>query len=63
MDGYELAVKLRHATRKPLRLIALTGYGQDQDRERSAQAGFDAHLVKPVEIDDLDEVIAQMEDG
>jgi CheY-like chemotaxis protein len=61
MDGYELAVKLRRATPKPLRLIALTGYGQEQDRERSTQAGFDAHLVKPVEIDYLDEVIAKLE--
>jgi signal transduction histidine kinase len=61
MDGYELAVKLRHATPKQLRLIALSGYGQDQDRERSAQAGFDAHLVKPVDIDHLDEVIAKLD--
>ena len=61
MDGYELADKLRHVVPKPLRIIALTGYGQDQDRERSLRAGFDAHLVKPVEIDDLDDAIAQLD--
>ena len=58
MDGFELAVQMRRAAVKPLRLIALTGYGQDQDRARTTDAGFDAHLVKPVEIDDLDEVIS-----
>ncbi len=47
MDGYELAVRLRQQ-REACRLIALTGYGQDQDRARSAAAGFDQHLVKPV---------------
>lgn len=54
MSGYELGVRLRalpelaNAT-----LIAITGYGQDEDRRRSAQAGFDAHLMKPVSADDL----------
>jgi PAS domain S-box-containing protein len=46
MDGYELAARLRE--RLPLRLAALTGYGQDHDRARSAAAGFQAHFVKPV---------------
>jgi CheY-like chemotaxis protein len=36
-----------------MRLIAVTGFGQDNDRERSRAAGFDAHLVKPVEMDTL----------
>ncbi len=54
MDGYELAAELR---RRPhlsgLRLVALTGYGQAADRRRSAAAGFHAHLVKPVNPDQL----------
>ncbi|MET0790021.1 MAG: ATP-binding protein [Polyangiaceae bacterium] len=52
MDGYELGARLR--ARSPgCRLIALTGYGQGEDRERSAAAGFDVHLVKPVEMETL----------
>jgi CheY-like chemotaxis protein len=34
-------------------LVAMTGYGQDSDRQRSQEAGFDAHLVKPVNLDEL----------
>jgi PAS domain S-box-containing protein len=54
MDGYELARRIRQRPggTDPL-LIALTGWGQFEDRERSAAAGFDRHLVKPLEIDDL----------
>jgi PAS domain S-box-containing protein len=52
MDGYELATVLRKAQGSdPLRLIALTGYGQDADKARSQDAGFDVHLVKPVDLD------------
>jgi signal transduction histidine kinase len=49
MDGYEAArqLRLRTASRR-VTLIALTGWGQQQDRQRTADAGFDAHLVKPV---------------
>jgi len=49
MDGYEVArrVRMRPQGRR-VRLIALTGWGQQQDRDRTAAAGFDAHLVKPV---------------
>lgn len=54
MDGYELASRLRalpelHA----VRLIAVTGYGQDEDRRRSAAAGIDLHLVKPIGLKEL----------
>ena len=49
MDGYETARQLRlRSNGRRLRLIALTGWGQQQDRDRTADAGFDAHLVKPV---------------
>ena len=54
MDGYELAQQLRAALGgAELRLIALTGYGQESDRRRSREAGFDAHLVKPIVLEDL----------
>jgi signal transduction histidine kinase/CheY-like chemotaxis protein len=55
MDGYELARQLRGSGYLPdgARLIAVTGYGQDTDRRRSREAGFDAHLVKPVDVEVL----------
>jgi signal transduction histidine kinase len=52
MDGYELAGRLRQEVGE-MRLIALTGYGQTGDRERSRAARFSAHLVKPVEMETL----------
>jgi len=48
MDGYEVATQLRKHLGDSIRLIALTGYGQSEDRERTKMAGFDVHLVKPV---------------
>ena len=58
MDGYELARRLRNvAGLSRLRLIAVTGYGQISDRMRSRAAGFDAHLVKPVSLEDLAEAL------
>jgi PAS domain S-box-containing protein len=54
MNGYELAQKLRERTTSGrLKLIALTGYGQDADRQRSLEVGFDHHLIKPIELDAL----------
>jgi len=54
MDGYEVARRLRaDPSAAPMRLVALTGYGQPEDLRRSAQAGFDGHLVKPVAMDAL----------
>jgi PAS domain S-box-containing protein len=54
MDGYEVARALRaQPGLERIRLIALTGYGQDADRHRSSQAGFDHHFVKPVDIQAL----------
>jgi CheY-like chemotaxis protein len=50
MDGYEVARRLRqHPDLKDVVLTALTGWGQQEDRRRSAEAGFDHHLVKPPE--------------
>jgi CheY-like chemotaxis protein len=54
MDGYEVARRCRQDARfEVLTLVAMTGYGQDSDRQRSQEAGFDVHLVKPVNLDDL----------
>jgi signal transduction histidine kinase len=57
MDGYQLGAHLREAC-PACQIIALTGYGQDKDRQRSADAGFAAHLVKPVKVDLLLEMLA-----
>jgi CheY-like chemotaxis protein len=60
MTGYELARRLR---RQPVHagavFVALTGYGQERDRELSRQAGFDHHLVKPVDIAKLAQILAR----
>ena len=54
MDGYQVAAHLRGvASVKDALIIAVSGYGQEQDRIRSREAGFDHHLVKPVDYDDL----------
>ncbi|CAN5911041.1 hypothetical protein BH11MYX2_BH11MYX2_06460 [soil metagenome] len=53
MDGFELAVRLREMFGSSIRLIALSGYGTDNDRVRSTAAGFDLHLVKPVDLSAL----------
>ncbi len=54
MDGYELAAEIRRRLAgRPMRLIAFTGYGGVDDIARATRAGFDAHLVKPVDIDRL----------
>jgi len=54
IDGYEVARRLRAAEQtRHVKLIALTGYGQADDHQRVMDAGFDLHLVKPVQIDQL----------
>ncbi len=53
MDGYELARRLRELLGPGVKLVALTGYGQDRDRVLSRSAGFDEHLVKPVELEQI----------
>jgi len=53
MDGYEVARRLRTAIGTRTRLVALTGYGSPEDRERALAAGFDAHVVKPVDAETL----------
>ena len=53
MDGYEVARRLK-ALLPQVRLIAVTGYGLAEDQLRAANAGFDAHMVKPVRITDIE---------
>jgi len=61
MDGYELARRLRaNPITRGTCLIALSGYGQASDKAQSAQAGFDAHLVKPIAFGDLRHVIEEL---
>ncbi|MGH7271136.1 MAG: response regulator, partial [Polyangiaceae bacterium] len=58
MDGFEVARRLRaQATFDATTIVAVTGYGQSPDKARSADAGFDAHLVKPVDLDVLERLI------
>jgi len=53
MDGCEVARTLRSTPGVRTRLVAMTGYGQPEDRKRALDAGFDAHVVKPVDLDEL----------
>jgi CheY-like chemotaxis protein len=54
IDGYEVARRIRLIpSAKAMLLVALTGYGQDSDKQRALSAGFDEHLTKPVKIERL----------
>ena len=59
MDGYELARQMRANGLTQCMFVALTGYGQEEDRARSAEAGFAAHLVKPVDFERLAKVLEE----
>jgi CheY-like chemotaxis protein len=59
LDGYELARRVR-AKQAPIGLIAVTGYGLPEDRRRAAEAGFDAHFVKPADPDSLTALITRL---
>lgn len=59
MDGYEVARRIRQNTEvKDVKLIAATGYGLDSDRQSSKEAGFDYHLVKPIDPEKLPDILA-----
>jgi CheY-like chemotaxis protein len=60
IDGYEVARQVRANGRRPV-LIALTGYGQPEDRRRATEAGFDEVLVKPVDPNALTALLATLE--
>ena len=58
LNGYEAARRMRaQPWGKGMVLVALTGWGQDEDREKSREAGFDGHLVKPVDLPQLQELL------
>lgn len=58
MDGYVLARRIRQSPQgQDVLLVALTGYGQESDRLRAQEAGFDRHLVKPAGVDALTELL------
>ncbi|MCF0062652.1 response regulator [Dyadobacter chenwenxiniae] len=57
MDGYQTATQLRASYGATLPLIALSGYGQQEDKRMSSQAGFNAHMVKPVDFIALIELL------
>jgi signal transduction histidine kinase/ActR/RegA family two-component response regulator len=61
MDGYATAAQMQHefGAKTPV-LIALTGYGQDEDKRKAKEAGFDFHLTKPVSIDEVERTFAQV---
>ena len=60
LNGYEAARRIREQQRqKGLTLVALTGWGQDEDRRRSVEAGFDAHMTKPVDFAALTKLLAE----
>ncbi len=59
LNGYDTARRIREQHQKGLKLVALTGWGQEDDRRRSGEAGFDAHLVKPVDLAALRQLLAE----
>ena len=62
MDGYEVARRMRAQPDGDQRiLVALTGYGRDEDYRRSFEAGFNYHLTKPIQVDALQAMLAEME--
>ena len=60
MDGYEVARRLRNMTDRSTRIVAVTGYGAEEDRRRSREAGFDDHIVKPLMPERLAEILAEV---
>jgi CheY-like chemotaxis protein len=59
MGGLEAAKRLRSLAKgAPMLLVALTGWGQEQDQQRTREAGFDLHLLKPINRAELDKVLA-----
>lgn len=61
LDGYEVARRIRERHElDPVKLVAVTGFGQEDDRRKALEAGFDAHLVKPVDVNELRRLLCQM---
>jgi len=61
MDGYEVARRMRMMPESNgLVLVALTGYGSDDDQQRAFAAGFDRHLIKPIDARDLEMLLTEV---
>jgi signal transduction histidine kinase len=61
MDGYQVCRKLAlHPARAQMQVVALTGWGQAEDRQRTREAGFDEHLVKPAELEALEAILGRV---
>jgi len=59
LDGYDAARRIRGELGRRITLVALTGWGQDEDKRRAFEAGFDHHLTKPPEPDVLERLISE----
>jgi CheY-like chemotaxis protein len=63
MDGYEVARRLRmEPAMKDMTLVAITGYGQEEDLQHTQEAGFQLHMVKPVDFDKVEALLASLDD-
>ena len=60
LDGYEVARRIREASGSLMFLVALTGYGQPEDRMRAVAAGFDVHLTKPIDFNVLQQILSDV---
>jgi CheY-like chemotaxis protein len=64
IDGYEVARRLRmEPALRNMTLVAMTGYGQEEDRQRTQVAGFQLHLVKPVDFTRVEELLSSLPDS
>jgi PAS domain S-box-containing protein len=64
IDGYEVARRLRlEPAMKDMMMVAMTGYGQEEDRQRTREAGFQLHMVKPVDFDKVEELLSSLPDN
>ena len=64
LNGFEVAKRIRREAAQPaMVLVALTGYGQASDRQRAREAGFDHHLVKPADFDEVEKILAAVVAG
>jgi len=59
LNGYEVARSIRRESKQPTLLVALTGYGQEKDKAHALEAGFDLHLTKPVDPEELSTIIGE----
>jgi CheY-like chemotaxis protein len=60
LDGYEVARRLRAVHGDGIRLFAITGYGRPEDIRRARHAGFDGHLTKPVEVEEVLRILGSL---